>query len=449
MLAGEGAREIAELVRTRKATAEEVLHAHLRRIDRYEPGINAFTAVLAEQALEAARELDGRSDLGELPLAGVPVAIKDNVDVAGQPTRHGSAATTDAPAARDDELVRRLRAAGCVVIGKTRLPELAIWPFTEPVAGGSTHNPWDPHRTAGGSTGGGAAAVAVGMAPLALGSDGGGSIRIPAACCGIVGLKPSPGLLPIAGGDTAHWRGLSAFGPLAVTVADAGLMFAVLAGRPASAHPEVPATPLRIALSTKAVAPGASIQAETALAVEAIGALLEEAGHLILREDPPYPPDIGLRYARRYLAGIAEDAASLPLDKLEKRTRGMVRAGRLLARWGWNGMAAEDDFGSTMLAWFDRCDVLLMPTLAEPAVQLGRYDGLGWIRTMLATGNWVQTPQWNLAGFAGISVPAAMSAKGLPIGAQFITPPGGESLLLSIARQVEDLKGWPHWKPGR
>ena len=111
-------------------------------------------------------------------------------------------------------------------------------------------------------------------------------------------------------------------------------------------------------------------------------------------------------------------------------------------------MAAEDQFGSAMKAWFARCDVLLTPTLSEPAIQLGRYDGWGWIRTMLSTANWVQTPQWNLAGFAAISVPAAMSASGLPIGAQFVTPPGGETLLLSVARQVEKLKGWPRWKPG-
>ena len=150
--------------------------------------------------------------------------------MAGLPTRHGSAATQAAPARRDDGLVRRLRQAGCIPIGKTQMPELAIWPFTEPAAFPATRNPWDLSRTPGGSTGGGAAAVAAGMAALALGSDGGGSIRIPAACCGIVGVKPGPGLVPLAGGASQHWHGLTAFGPLARCAADAAVALGVLAG---------------------------------------------------------------------------------------------------------------------------------------------------------------------------------------------------------------------------
>src|SRR5438445_9645403 len=147
---------------------------------------------------------------GNGPLAGVPVAVKDNVDVAGLPTRHGSAATPDRPAGADDELVRRLRTAGCVVLGKTRMPELAIWPFTESAAFGVTRNPWSPEHTAGGSSGGSAVAVATRMAALALGSDGGGSLRIPAACCGVFGFKPAPGLVPLARRAECHWIGLYA-----------------------------------------------------------------------------------------------------------------------------------------------------------------------------------------------------------------------------------------------
>jgi amidase len=182
-LTGMRAVDIARAVRERTVTPEEVIRAHLDRITAADPLIRAFQAVRADGALADAEALGRRDDLGSLPLAGVPVAVKDNIDVAGLPTRHGSAATAAAPASHDDELVRRLRQAGCIPIGKTKMPELAIWPFTEPAAFSATRNPWDLSRTPGGSTGGGAAAVAAGMAALALGSDGGGSIRIPAACC--------------------------------------------------------------------------------------------------------------------------------------------------------------------------------------------------------------------------------------------------------------------------
>ena len=191
------AREMASLVRDRLISPVELIGAHLERIAASDPAIRAFQVVRADKALAEAAALAERTDLADLPLAGVPVAVKDNVDVAGEPTRMGSAATSQAAAEADDELVSRLRAAGCVVIGKTQLPELAIWPFTEPAVAAATRNPWNRSRTPGGSTGGGAAAVAAGMAALALGSDGGGSIRIPAACCGLFGLKPSPGLVPL------------------------------------------------------------------------------------------------------------------------------------------------------------------------------------------------------------------------------------------------------------
>jgi amidase len=199
------ALEMASLVRQRTISPVELVQAHLDRIAAVESLINAFQVVRSDAALQEAAALAMRADLAELPLAGVPVAIKDNVAVAGEPTRMGSAATSPNPAAADDKLVCRLKAAGCVVIGKTQLPELAIWPFTEPAAFGATRNPWDRQRTPGGSTGGGAAAVVSGMAALALGSDGGGSIRIPAACCGAFGFKPGRGLVPIAGGEKEHW----------------------------------------------------------------------------------------------------------------------------------------------------------------------------------------------------------------------------------------------------
>src|SRR5947209_9923227 len=221
------ATEIAAAVQAGRLSPREVVDACLARIAATDAGIGAFHLVDADGARRAAEALAARPDLSGLPLAGVPVAVKDNLDVAGLPTRYGSAATSPEPATADDPIVARLRAAGAVVVGKTRMPELAIWPFTESRAFGGTRNPRDPSRNAGGSTGGGAAAVAAGMVPLALGSDGGGSLRIPAANCGVVGLKPGRA---VAGLATGHWYGCTAFGPIAATVADAALALDVLAG---------------------------------------------------------------------------------------------------------------------------------------------------------------------------------------------------------------------------
>src|SRR3954470_22384945 len=222
--------EIGAAVRAGRRTPVEVVEACLARICAEDGRIGAFQCVAADAARHAAIELARRSDLADLPLAGVPVAVKDNIAVAGLPTRQGSAATSGTPAAADDELVRRLRAAGAIVVGTTRMPELAVWGFTESRAHGGTRNPRDLTRNAGGSTGGGAAAVAAGMVPLALGSDGGGSLRIPAANCGVVGFKPATGTVPLAGGLSEHWFGCSANGPMATTVADVALAVDVLAG---------------------------------------------------------------------------------------------------------------------------------------------------------------------------------------------------------------------------
>ena len=224
------AAAVADQVRSGTRTPREVVEGSLARIAAGDGRIGAFQVVDADGARRSADELAGRPDLADLPLAGVPVAVKDNIDVAGLPTRHGSAATGAEPTPADDELVRRLRQAGAIVVGKTKLPELAIWGFTESVAFGGTRNPRDPDRNAGGSTGGGAAAVAAGMVPLALGSDGGGSLRIPSAFCGVVGFKPAPGTVPLPGGLTQHWYGCSASGPIAATVSDAMLAMDVLAG---------------------------------------------------------------------------------------------------------------------------------------------------------------------------------------------------------------------------
>src|SRR3954449_6509806 len=262
----------ADLVRrtaTGETTAVEAVEASLRRIERRNPGLNAFSVVLSEQARADAARLDAHRAAGEQvgPLHGVPVAIKEEIDVAGCVTTFGGRGNST-PAAEDGEVVRRLRQAGAVVVGKTRMPEFGQWPFTESVDGGITRNPWDRTRTPGGSSGGTAAAVALGMVPVAIGGDGGGSIRIPSACCGLFGLKPTRGRV------TSHpmphlWWALGTAGPLTRTVLDSALVYDVIRGNTAGDRFTAPepttsfiaaagADPgrLRIGWSTKSPVPG-------------------------------------------------------------------------------------------------------------------------------------------------------------------------------------------------
>jgi amidase len=439
------ALEMADLVRRRLISPVELIQAQLDRIDAVEPLINAFQLVRSEAALREASELADRKRLADLPLAGVPVAVKDNVAVAGEPTRLGSAATSQAPAASDDMLVARLRAAGCVVIGKTQLPELAIWPFTEPVAFGATHNPWNLRRSAGGSTGGGAAAVVAGMAALALGSDGGGSIRIPAACCGAFGFKPGRGVVPVAGGLTEHWFGLTEFGPIARTVGDAAMMLDVLAGRTVYHDPHPVEQPIRIAFSDRHPLPGANVSPRVGIELDDVAAMLRNSGHSLVKESPPYPPTLGLRFNARWLSGIAQDAAGLDIEAVEPRTKQMVRLGRLLS--GRTRLASADPFGRRMARWFTNHDALITPTLSRGADQIGAWDGVGWVKTMLGVAKQIYTPPWNIAGLPAASVPFGHDDEGLPIGIQLVGPVGSESRLLSLAAQIEQLRPWPQLAP--
>lgn len=433
------AMEMAELVRGGQISPVEVLRAHLDRIEMLDGDLHAFQVVLADQAQAEAEAMARRADLAELPLAGVPVAVKDNVDVRGVATRCGSAATPPEPAGADDELVNRLRRAGCVVIGKTQMPELAVWPFTEPAAFPATRNPWDKTRTPGGSTGGGAAAVAAGMAALALGSDGGGSIRIPSACCGLFGIKPGPGVVPLAGGLTEHWCGMTEFGPLARTVSDAALALDVLAGARAYRDPRPPDRPLRIAYSPRHPTPGVRVAPAVREAVDAAVEALTAAGHTLVPAKPPYPASLGLRFSNRWLAGIAADARELPAGELEARTRKMARRGQRVARKVKPGSA--DPWSSRAAGWLAEYDALITPTLSREPVPIGTWARGGWVRTMLSVANWLFTAPWNLARLPAASIPFG-SHQGLPIGLQVVAPAGCEATILSIATQLEQIKPW-------
>src|SRR6476469_7749206 len=323
------ATEIVARVHDGRTSAVAVAGAHLARVAERDRHLGAFQEHDPGRVLAEAGAVDRRADRFALPLAGVPVAIKDCVDLAGYPTRHGSAATDTTAARRDDELVKRLRAAGAVVIGKTRMPELAVWGFTQSALG-VTRNPRNTARDPGGSSGGSAAAVAAGMAALALGTDGGGSIRIPAAYCGLVGVKPGRGVVPLPGGADEHWCGMSAVGPLARTAEDAALMLGVLAGRP---FPVDAPRPVHVALSLAAPLPFTRPHPDHRAAAIGAAARLRAApgGAAVTLADPPYPRTLGRTWTRRWHAGVARQAEELALDlsAVERRTAGVVRRGRL------------------------------------------------------------------------------------------------------------------------
>lgn len=326
-------------------TAPELLEIYLERIARLDNQLRCYRVVLSDTARYEAAAAQDRLDAGErLPLLGVPIAIKDDVDVAGEVTTYGSGGHNPAVTA-DAEVVRRLRAAGAVVIGKTNVPELMMFPYTESLTFGATRNPWNLGRTPGGSSGGSAAAVAAGLAPLALGSDGGGSIRIPASWCGVFGLKPQRDRVSLEPHDDA-WYGLSVNGPLARSVLDAALFLDATSTLPgpegefAAAAVRDPGR-LRIALSTKVPTLPVRVGQEELAAVQQAGALLRELGHEVVVRDPEYPrPAIYANFLPRYLRGICDDAdAQAHPERLEARTRNLARLGSFSPIVGWSRCA--------------------------------------------------------------------------------------------------------------
>jgi len=433
------ATEMARLVRSRTLDPVELLDASLRRIDALEPRLHAFVAVLERSARDQAERLRARPDLDRLPLAGVPVAVKDNIAIAGEPTTYGSRAASQAPAQEDSTIVRRLREAGAVIVGRTVMPELAIWPFTEPEGYPAPCNPWNPDRTPGGSSGGSAVAVASRMAALAVGSDGGGSIRVPAACCGIVGVKPAPGLVPVPGGITDHWHGLTAFGPLARNVPDAALMLDVLSESHLYRDPVAATSGLRIAISTRHPVFGVRPSREIREALSSTAASLTAAGHIVASANPRYPMT-PTQFTSRWLAGIAEDATWVDMTHVEPRTAAMVRRGQRAQRKV--RPASDSQFAKYIRGWLSGCDVLITPVLSSPPVLIGKWSGRGWLSTMLGIGRWTYTSMWNVAGVAAVAMPAGSTGDGLPLGIQLIGPAGSEAVLLSVAAQLERVNPW-------
>ncbi|MER6083393.1 amidase [Streptomyces sp. NPDC001833] len=456
---------LAESVRALAAgelTSRRLVEECLARIEATQGSLNAFRIVRRTAALAEADAADRELAAGvRRPLLGVPVAVKDDTDVAGEPTAFGCPGEFP-PAAEDGEAVRRLRAAGAVIVGKTNTCELGQWPFTEGPAFGATRNPWQPLHTPGGSSGGSAAAVAAGLVPAALGSDGAGSVRIPAAWTHLVGIKPQRGRISTwPRGES--FQGITVNGTLARTVADAALLLDAASGN----HPQDPHRPapltlgdavgrdpgrLRIALSLKPpfTALPARLQPELRTRVLELADRLAALGHTVEEADPPYG-QIGLTFVPRATVGIAERVREAPHPGLlDRRTLEAARLGRLLGGAPLRAARhAEAALRARIGAFFTSYDVVLAPTTAAPPPRVGALLGLGQFatdRAMIAACPYAWP--WNVLGWPAVNVPAGFVGDGLPVGAQLLGPADSEPLLVSVAAQLEAELRWHElWPP--
>jgi amidase len=451
-----GLTESARALAAGEVSSRELVERSLARIEAARPTVNAFRLVRAEAALAEADAADKELAAGgRRPLLGVPLAVKDDMDVAGEPTAFGCPGDYP-PVAEDGEAVRRLRAAGAVVIGKTNTCELGQWPFTEGPAFGATRNPWHHGHTPGGSSGGSAAAVAAGLVPAALGSDGAGSVRIPAAWTHLVGIKPQRGRIS-TWPRPESFQGITVNGTLARTVADAALLLDAASGshagdlhRPAAlrVRDAVGRDPgrLRVALSLKPpfTAVPARLDPAVRAKVLALAERLAALGHTVEEADPRYGR-IGLAFVPRATAGIAERVRDAPFPELlDRRTHDAARLGRLLGGAPLRASRrAEATLQRRIGALFDTYDVLLAPTTAAPPPRIGAMLGLSGFRTdraMIAACPYAWP--WNILGWPGVNVPAGFVGEGLPVGAQLLGPADSEPLLVSLAAQLEADRRW-------
>ncbi len=437
-------------------TAPALLDLYLDRIARVDREVRAYRVVLTERARKEAAAAQQRLEAGErLPLLGVPIAIKDDVDVADEFTCYGSSAH-GLPPTQDAEVVRRLREAGAVILGKTAVPEMMLWPFTETVAFGSTHNPWDLARAPGGSSGGSGAAVAAGLAPMALGSDGAGSIRIPSTWCGLFGIKPQRDRVPMDP-HTDAWQGLSVNGPITRTVEDAALFLDVTNTARAPRGGFVAAAArkpkkLRIALSAK-IPPTVvgRVGGAQQKALDGVEALLRDLGHEVIWRDPDYPAwAVYGHVLPRMWRGIYDDVQQLPhRERLEPRTKALARLGGLISDQQIARVrAAEATLAARVGSIFDDVDVLITPGTATGPSRVGQYQHRGGVATLAMVASRVPFHAiFNATGQPAAVVPWGLDGEGIPVSVQLVGRPSDEATLLSLSHQIEKARPWANRRP--
>ncbi len=450
--------EQARLVRAHEVSSTELVQLYLERIARLDPELNSYVTVRGKDALADASAIDATT--GDEPFRGVPIAVKDLTPTAGIRTTFSSRAYADFVPEYDTAVVRRIREAGFVIIGKTNTPEFGTTAFTESDLNGATRNPWSPERTPGGSSGGAAAALAAGLTPIAHGTDGGGSVRIPASCCGVFGLKPARGRVSSA--PFTSLEGLSTAGPLSRTVEDAAHLLDVLAGyepgdpwwtppseRPFARAVEEPPGTLRVAVtSTPPIE--TPVASECLAALHSAAALLAELGHDVIEATPPWTdPDLFHTFIEVWQVG----AALHPIEDLSLLTplnRGLVESARASSAVDYvRAVARLQAIARRTVAFWEEIDVVVTPTLAMPPVAIGWQESVsGAIEQLLRNTEFTPfTAIANLTGLPAMSLPLHWSEDGLPIGVHAIGPPAGEVVLLRLAAQLEAARPWAGRRP--
>lgn len=459
-LAFTSALDQARLVRTGQVSPVELVECYLRRIEALNPVLNAYLTVAGEQALEAARgaaKAQGADDLP--PFHGVPISIKDLIDTAGIRTTRGTRTNADRIPTADAEVVKRVKKAGFVVLGKTNTPEFGMQGVTEPPGYPWACNPWNPERTPGGSSGGAGAALAAGLCPIAVGSDGGGSIRIPSSFCGVFGIKTTRGRVSFAPLPN-HLFAVT--GPMARTVADAAALLDVISGyatgdawwlpppaTPFAAEVGVPPGSLRIAVTAEPFIDGVTVDAAPIAGWEEAGALLAELGHRVEAARPPWDSSVTYLAAPAYGADMAAWADLPPLDTLHPQTRQIIELGRSVdGPTVMGGLAAVWRLCRKTLAFWDTYDVLVTPTVAITAPKVGEFQDptnpAGVFRYIALA---PFTSPFNLTGQPAVNVPMGPDEDGMPRGVQLVGRPGDEATLIRLAAQMEAAHPWAGRRP--
>jgi amidase len=448
------ATEQAGLVRRGEVSSSELVELCLERIERLDPELNAFVTVCADEARAAAA-----GELPDGPFRGVPLPIKDLNETAGIRTTFSSRAFADYVPTFDAAVVRRLKEAGFVVIGKTNTPELGITAVTESELNGPCRNPWDTSRTPGGSSGGAAAAVAAGLAPAAQGSDGGGSIRIPASCCGLFGIKPARGRVSPA--PYGGLEGFSTAGPITRTVADAAALLDAMAGyetgdpywapppeRPFAEEVGRDPGPLRVATAITPPLVDTPVDPECVAAVEDAAGLLADIGHSVEEATPAWGDE---RLFHLFMTAwqVIPGLYGLPPESFEPLTRALIEASAATGSVEYvRATARLRDLSRRIVAFWDDYDLLLTPTLARPPVPIGSLgDDDPW-QELRNVGQFVPFTQVaNITGLPAVSLPLAWSEGGLPIGVQLVGRPADEATLFRVSAQLEEARPWRDRRP--
>ncbi len=454
MTTARGVAETARQIAAGELTAEQAVDDCLAAIDSRDPELNAFSVVLAERARAEAAERDAAAQpIG--PLHGVPIAIKEENDVEGCVTTFGGTSNST-PAAADSEVVRRLRAAGAVIVGKTSMPEFGAWPYTEPKSLGPTRNPWDPAYTPGGSSGGTAAAVASGMIPVGIGGDGGGSIRIPASFCGLFGLKPQLGRVSTSPNPHLWWA-LGTLGPLTRSVLDSAIVYDAIRGGVASdryrakdvgsfveAAAREPGK-LRIGWTVRPTSKGVRPHPLHVKAVEDTARLLADLGHDVHKVDA-HLPDPTAAFVPQFFAGIRTEADAVEqYRRLEPSIRQAYRLGFWVRpgvlEWALRQGTKVRDKANRL---FDQYDVLLTPVTANRPPKVGVLKGVNVLTAALkSTPAIAYTALWNVTGNPAAAVPCGLGPDGLPLSVQLVGRLDDEPTLLSLSAQLEAARPWP------